>query len=510
MADVTGGYSLKYKPDGPVLRQFMRDPSPVRLVRGPVGSGKSTCCVIECFRMSAAQEPGADGWRRTRGAIIRNTFPELKTTTMNTWKEWFPEEIFGKIKMQPPMTHRIVIPEAKIEIEVIFLALDRDEDVKKLLSLELTWLWINEAREVPLAVVTAAIGRTDRYPSMRDGGGGATRPGSILDTNAPSTSHWWPIMSGEVPPPEHMTAADLLTMVRPASWKFFVQPPAMLDVKDKAGNLTGYELNPARENSNYIKAEYYTKVMHGQSRDWIRNMVQNTLGRVYSGRPVYHSYSEATHVVDAIDPIPGHPIRIGVDFGLTPAGIFGQKIRDRWLVFDELVMKDMGTVRFAAALRARLNEKYPGFEIIVTGDPAGDQRVQTTEETPFMMMRAAGFQALPAWTNDPSIRIEAWEAPFKRLVDGYPGILISRNCVWTIGVCAGGYHYRKNSDEAAKDEFSHPADAGQYMMLGGGEGKAAIGRGTNAGKIINARTQFNAHTGVRVSNPGRGKLRRPR
>jgi len=38
-------------------------------------------------------------------------------------------------------------------LEVIFLALDRPEDVKKLLSLELTGVWINEARELPKSII---------------------------------------------------------------------------------------------------------------------------------------------------------------------------------------------------------------------------------------------------------------------------------------------------------------------------------------------------------------------
>ena len=29
----------------------------------------------------------------------------------------------------------------------------------------------------------------------------------------------------------------------------------------------------------------------------------------------------------------GQPLYIGVDFGLTPACVFGQKIRGRWLIF---------------------------------------------------------------------------------------------------------------------------------------------------------------------------------
>ena len=39
------------------------------------------------------------------------------------------------------------------------------------------------------------------------------------------------------------------------------------------------------------------------------------------------------------------PIYIGIDFGLTPACVVGQRIRGRWLIIDELVAEDMGILR---------------------------------------------------------------------------------------------------------------------------------------------------------------------
>ena len=50
-----------------------------------------------------------------------------------------------------------------VELEVIFLALDKQEDVKKLLSLELTGVWINEAREIPKSIVDACTMRVAAF-----------------------------------------------------------------------------------------------------------------------------------------------------------------------------------------------------------------------------------------------------------------------------------------------------------------------------------------------------------
>jgi len=69
---------FKYKPDGDVLKSFMKNPTFFRGIRGPVGSGKSVGCCVEVFRRALEQEKGADGIRHSRWAIIRNTNPQLR------------------------------------------------------------------------------------------------------------------------------------------------------------------------------------------------------------------------------------------------------------------------------------------------------------------------------------------------------------------------------------------------------------------------------------------------
>ncbi len=124
-----------YIPAGPTLAAFHESDAFVRSIRGPIGSGKSTACVAEILKRAHEQAPGPDGRRKTRWGIIRNTYGELRTTTVRTWHMWFPETL-GRFSLDAPPTHRLVTSE--LDLEIIFLALDRPEDVRKLLSLELT------------------------------------------------------------------------------------------------------------------------------------------------------------------------------------------------------------------------------------------------------------------------------------------------------------------------------------------------------------------------------------
>ena len=157
---------IVYKPSGDVSRKFMKSEAFVRGIRGPVGSGKSAACCVELFRRASQQAVNPITQKRqTRWAIIRNTFPELRTTTVKTWLDWFPENVFGKFNWQPPYTHMIRF--ADMEMEVLFLALDRPDDVKKLLSLELTGAFINEARECNKSIIDAVTMRVGRYPASR-------------------------------------------------------------------------------------------------------------------------------------------------------------------------------------------------------------------------------------------------------------------------------------------------------------------------------------------------------
>lgn len=484
-----------YTPDGETLRRFLLDAtSRLVCIQGPVGSGKSSASVMKLFTVMTGQAPGRDGKRRSRILVIRNTFAELRMTTIATWKQLLPPEQYGRFYDTAPFRHDIRVGD--VEADVWFLALDSEDDRKKLLSFEITAAWVNEAREVPRAIVSTLMERIGRYPARMDGG--PTRPVVILDTNAPSDDHWIPIMRGDVPPPATMGEDERRALVKPDTWSFYNQPGGLLEVLDDQGNHVRFEENPAAENTKWLEPGYYANAAKGRPVDEVRISLCNQLGRVKAGRPVWPGFRRSLHVAKTdLLPVPGPPVQVGVDFGLTPAAVIGQCINGRWLILDELVADDgagMGAVTFGPLLKRHLAERYPGCRFALTGDPAGDQRAQSDEQSPFMIFRAAGLPILPAGTNDWTVRKEAVESALSRLVNGYPALLVSPRCLRLVAAMEYGYRYAKlkvsadrYSDMPVKDEHSHVADAAQYLLLGGGEGRMLLTGAAGAKKPVNVR-----------------------
>jgi hypothetical protein len=125
--------------ESPVIYDFIQSNAFVQGIMGPVGSGKSYGCCGKIFIKAVQQKPSPiDNVRYSRWAVVRNSYPMLKTTTIKTWIDMFPESTFGPLLWTPPITHHIKLPARDgapgLDCEVIFLALDQPKDVRKLLS----------------------------------------------------------------------------------------------------------------------------------------------------------------------------------------------------------------------------------------------------------------------------------------------------------------------------------------------------------------------------------------
>jgi hypothetical protein len=122
--------------DAKTLGDFMQCDDYVRGAQGPFGSGKSSACVLECVRRAIQQKPWKDNVRRSRVAVIRNSYPMLRSTTIKTWQKWIPQSLCP-ITFGSPISGMLkfsLSDKTRVEMETYFIALDQPKDIAKLLS----------------------------------------------------------------------------------------------------------------------------------------------------------------------------------------------------------------------------------------------------------------------------------------------------------------------------------------------------------------------------------------
>lgn len=473
----------------------MSSRAPVKIIQGPIGSGKSLACVMSIWLKAIEQVKQADGKRRCRAHVFRETYSKLEDTTLKTWLEWFPEKEFGKFYWSKPMFHEIRIGD--IELDVHFVALEDETAASYFRSLETTICWFNELQYMPRVLFDEAVTRVGRFPRTIDGG--AVRPQVIADMNAPDETHWVPIMRGEVAMPDWFTDEQRRAHKKPDTWMFFVQPAGLIEVKDGEGQVARYEPNPVAENLKFLPPGYYTNAVQGKTKSWIDANVMNRVSPRRDGKPVLMDFKREVHVAKRqVDPIPGLPILVGCDFGRRPAAIFGQYIRGSWHILHELVCRDMGASAFAPLLRNELAQRFPGFPFKIWGDPSGDFKGQNDNTTPYQIFRSQKLPILPAPSILFTVRLQSIEAVLTRMSEGKASLVISPNCTTLIAACDGGWHYRRlktagenYSPEPEKDEYSDPADAFGYLLLGGGEGQMLLTGSAEPAKPVNVRRPYN-------------------
>ena len=452
----------------PCAAKFHAAPDFVRALMGPIGSGKSVACFQEIFKNGMEQEPDQFGVRRTRWGVVRNTYPELKSTSIKTFEDWFGN--ISKISYDSPIVAKIqfdlgptkAFPSGeKFYQEILFLSMDRPKDVKKLLSLELTGLFINEAREISKTVLDMGTGRVGRYPAKMNGG--PTRSCVIMDTNPPDDDHWW---------------YTLFEEEKPRGYKLIKQPPALFEVKTAKG--TKYLPNPAAENAKHqpLGFEYWMRMIPGKSVEWIKVYVMGIYGSSMDGRPCYTTYNDAIHCSSSpLTVYQGLPLLLGHDYGRTPAVVIGQlSPKGQLRIIDEIAVdaqgKGMGVRQFTReVIKPHLSANYPGFDLMYSwGDPSGTSKGYD-EFSVFDIQEQEGLFTEPASSNDPTIRFDNVEYYLGSMIDGQPGFILDPKCKILRKGFLGGYQYERMQvagearfqDRPKKNSYSHPHDALQYL-----------------------------------------------
>jgi len=443
-------YEIEYNLKSvPTIKNFLESRKRLKFIMGPMGSGKSSGCVIHLFNSMISQKP-FNNVRRTRYAIVRNTARMLQDTTKKTIDDWLPKLLYTWKEAKAMYIFRFELEDGTIvESEWLLRALDEPEQVRDLLSLEISGAWINEAREIDFEFFKVLRGRIGRYPSKKQGG--VAYPYIIMDSNPPSTEHW---------------LHDFFVKNAEANEKlidFFKQPSG---------------LSPEAENIENLPPDYYQDLAIGQDEDYIRVYIHGEFGYTKEGKPVFTAYSDSIHCTDKeLKPIKELPLIIGMDFGLYPACVITQTTPDgRLFVYDELVTIEPIDVEtfIKDVLKPHLNSKYLMYDIHIVGDPAGSARSQVDFRSCYTLLKYYGFtKAYPAYTNSLHDRIKAVNYYLTRYIKGSPAFILSSKCQTLREGFNGKYHFRRirvaterYAELPDKNNYSHVMDALQYACLG--------------------------------------------
>ncbi len=521
----------------PTLWRFWESAARMRIILGPVGSGKTVACCTNPLAIAMKQAPGKNNIRPFKLAVVRNSMPELWRTTIETWLGIYPEHYCGPMHRSTPVNHKIRIPDlgdgTSLHFEAEFFGLDRPDQVKALLSYEPTMIYFNEMREIPKAIVDAAGDRIGRYPSMQKGGVMPTWSGIIGDSNPPDQDHW---MYKEYLDP-------------PLGWRFFLQPPGVSEVEKTddahysakqgeppvgevsedmtvtARNGKIFAVNPNAENLPNLpydttfdpsakgmsqaeltqgnppkllgKGNYYLSRVPGKKQDWIDGYYRNKFTFVMDGEPVIPEFVLDAMALEHLDVVPDVPLEGGYDMGsatLNPAGVLVQTHPSGViLVHAELSVNEKIGLKMFGEEMSRLLHSPPFSNLSIGkfyGDPAGGTRDGIHAETYYDHLRSYGLPVEEAPSSSPEQLREAIRTPMSRLVRGRPGILINRRrCPKLVKGLSGAWCFRRLqvlgserfASTAEKNEFSHVCEALGYVLLGKGEIKDLSRRRAKSG-----------------------------
>lgn len=422
-------HQITFNPN-PIQKQFIESRADADLFSSRMGEGKSAALAWSVY-YHTRHNPGAIWY------MIRDTWENLRATTLQEFFKWFPPGLFG--------TWHATNKEFKwasgvAEGTVGFLGMDAPDDATKLMSRPLAGFAMDEPAPasgsggIDELVFTMALSRRRQE--------GMNWYAAKLATNNPDENHW--------------------------TYKHFVSP----------GN-EGYRAwqPPNPENLAHLPGNYYAglRKTFAHRPDLIRRFVEGEFGFQANGKAVTPQWNDKGHLAIGLTPIPRLDLYLLWDFGHNPTCIITQKTpMGSWLILDSLVGEGIGTYELIMdGVKPLLTEKYNiksnAFPLRHIGDPTGQTPDPSSiRRSPVGVIKK---ELGGTWRNGPvkiHDRVEPLRAVLSRSVGGHYVVQVDRENareVWQ--ALRGGWHFHVTrggiiSGEPVKDEHSHPGDAMCY------------------------------------------------
>ncbi|MDZ4253551.1 MAG: hypothetical protein U1A72_13370 [Sulfuritalea sp.] len=483
---------LDWNPPGPVGARFMDSRAFIQAIQGPVGGGKTSCCLVKAIFNAVLQRPSTvDGVRRFKLCVVNQDYRRLWASTIPSWWEWMPKDN-GEWQgaKDGPATHVIeydLAGHGKVVLHVDFVGIgdNRAEDVLR--GYQPTAFFLNEADLLDETVFMYCLTRAGRFPRMP--AGGPSWWGVLMDFNAPEADTW---IEHRVVNPQDDEKNRQIKIKIMAQLAAAQQRGATIDgLIDYHCQPGAYE--PGAENLHNLPPGYYDLMQIGMAQWLIDRLIHNKTGFSRRHKAVWPEYNDREHCQQEGDiaPIKGLPLFLGADAGGTPAGLVAQKMPDgQWRILDEITTDPdafTGPTTFAAAFNELLKDRYDGFAVKkATADPSaafgGDESDRAWLVKVSDKMKVSWW---PAPTNAQTPRFDCVRDLLTTKIDGrHPALLISRRCKKLRKALGNGYRFRKRqvvgvtsySPEVEDNEWTHVADALQYLILGGGSYSQVLGR----------------------------------
>lgn len=434
----------------PVQKSFIESQADADLFSSRVGEGKSTALVWSCF-YHTKHNPGAE-W-----AFIRDTFENIQRSTMKSFFEWFPPGQFGEYNAT---RKTFTWYEGVAKGSVTFIGMDDPSDASKLLSWVLGGIAIDEpapaagSAGVDEMVFDLGMQRL-RQPGMK-------WYGMKLATNNPDEEHW--------------------------TYKKFA-------LEGEANNFRLHQPNKP-ENLQNLPEGYYEKMRRNMQHrpDLIRRFIDGEFGFQQEGEAVTPQWNDRIHLTMGLSPVKGREVIMLWDFGHNPTCIITQRTpMGYWNILYSFVGNGIGVEELINnEVIPVLREKFKKSPIRHIGDPAGNQREQTSINR--SAVKAIKKLIGGTWRSGPmgwEERKNPLQSVLTRTISGSGVIQVDRQNAYHVWhALRGGWHYNKArtgvvSAEPKKDKHSHPGDAMSY-------GAAIL---FPIGRILTPDTYEQAHSG---------------
>ncbi|PPQ39365.1 hypothetical protein SAMN06265338_103210 [Rhodoblastus acidophilus] len=517
-----------YEPAGPVCAAYIRSCGPIDAITGPSGSGKTVGTVFKLIRFCVAYMPATKpsekhpfGLVKVRVTVLRDNYRALYRTTLRSWFQWFPPDYQGSAffgGQDRPARHELrlstvrevdgVRREVPVDITVDFFAVG-DVAIEELLKgYETSCGWCNEGDLLAPRVITFLYDRTGRFPSRQELPEGVKLPRMVaVDFNPPPPKHplWKACTRGSFQEEE---ADDPLEAALQATAKKIEGQKKTLNFFHQPSGLS-----PNAENRRGKSFDDYQRAAAVMTEDDKRRFVDGLPGYARDGKPVYaREFNRSKHIAGGpLAILPGVPLDIGFDQGLSPAAIFSQTsslgqvrvLRELWLGHG------VGYQRFLEALIPLLTGPFRGLPPgNFTADPAGfygADKVVGELAWAEAISAGLGHPIYPAPTNEPSARWEAVRLKLRIDIDvTTPGLMIDPCCEMLIEGFEAEYKFPKFKEGAPKaygdqvvdNDHHNVHDALQYDILGRFGRAGVINEAAKAGRpgsVIPFRTNREGH-----------------